>query len=285
MISKLVAILALLAISCGATHSESEGTSENQSLGEVRASIQLSPGITITQISYALSCTPIPVPSQVATGVWQVTADSTGQAKVDGSIGGLDPSDTCTLVLTAQDSWGAANGNIQNCRVKADGLPVGGGKVQVNLVCTDNDVVGSNSGNITAAVTVTQGAPYQCSRVAWYSSSEYMSPIQYVGDAFALDMAVTVPTSPQTVTWTSNDGAAYWYQGAIYSNVFTLTGNPATDPATSGNPGSPAQVMYCYTSGNFTLTLTVQDTTPGLLINGQPGFCPAFSNTFQITCN
>jgi hypothetical protein len=278
MISKWLTVLALFVISCGATH---EGSSENQSLGEVKANILIAAGVDISQITYTLACTPTPVPSQVATGTWQVAVDANGRAKVNGSIGGLDPSSTCTLVLSGQDTWGLNNGNIQNCRGEADGVQPASGAIQMNMVCTDNNVVGPNSGSITADITVRQGTPYQCSGIAWYRSSEYMSPIQYVGDAFALDMAVTVPTSPQTVTWTSNDGAAYWYQGSIYSNVFTLTGNPATDPATSGNP---AQVMYCYTSGQFTITLTVQDLTPGLLINGQPGLCPAFSNTFQIGC-
>jgi len=263
--------------------SGSENSSSEQSgLGEVKASIQIASGVDITQIAYTLACTPTPVPSQVATGVWQVNSDINGRAKVNGSIGGLDPNDTCTLVLSAQDSWGQANGNIQNCRGEADGLQVDGAVVQMNVVCTDNNVAGPNSGNVTANITVSQGAPYQCSGIAWYTSSEAWSPIQYVGDTFSLNMGVTVPTSPQTVTWSSNHLGAYWYQGATYTNVFTLTGNPATDPATSGNPA--AQVMYCYASGNFTITLTVQDLTPGLLINGQPGLCPAYSNTFPITC-
>jgi len=282
MLSKLVTFFALLVVSCTAVQSGTEDSSSEQSgLGEVRASIQIASGVDITQIAYTLSCTPIPVPSQVATGVWQVNSDINGRAKVNGSIGGLDPNDTCTLVLLAQDSWGLAHGNIQNCRGEADGLPVSGGAVQMNLTCTDNSVAGPNSGNLTADITVSQGAPYQCSGIAWYSSVEAYSPVQYVGDTFALNMGVTAPTSPQTVTWTSSNGGAYWYQGSLYANVFTLTGNQATDPATAGNP---AQIMLCYTSGQFTITLTVQDLTQGLLINGQPGLCPAYSNTFPITC-
>jgi hypothetical protein len=284
MLSKLMTVFALLVISCATVQPGNEASSsESSGLGEVKASIQIASGVDITQIAYTLACTPTPVPSQVATGTWQVEANFNGVAKVNGSIGGLDPNDTCTLVLSAQDSWGLANGNIQNCRGEADSIPVGGSTVQMNLVCTDNSVAGPNSGNVTANITVQQGAPYQCSRIAWYSSAESHSPTQYVGSTFALNMAVTVPTSPQTVTWTSTDGAAYFYQGATYANVFTLTGDQATDPITSS--GSPAaQVMLCYTSGDFAITLTVQDLTPGLLINGQPGLCPAYSNTFAITC-
>jgi hypothetical protein len=282
MISKWITILALFAISCGAAHSVTEESSENQSLGEVKANIQIAAGIDITQITYTLACTPTPVPSQIATGTWQVTAGYNGTAKVNGSIGGLDPNDTCTLILTAQDSWGLANGNIQNCRGEADGVQVNGAPIQMNLVCTDNSVTGPNSGNITASITVLQGAPYQCSGIAWYSSAESTSTVQFAGSAFALNMGVTVPTSPQTVTWSSSDGAAGWFQsGSISSRVFNLTGNPETDPALSG---PSAQAMLCYTSGYFTITLTVQDLTPGLLINGQPGLCPAYSNTFPITC-
>ena len=283
MLSKFITFFALLILSCSAVQPGTEpSSSESGSLGEVKANILIAAGVDITQITYNLACTPTPVPAQVATGTWQVTAGFGGTAKVNGSIGGLDPSDTCTLILTAQDSWGLANGNIQNCRGEADGVLVNGAAVQMNLVCTDNSVAGSNSGNITANITVLQGAPYQCSGIAWYSSAESTSTMVYAGSAFALNMGVTVPTSPQTVTWSSSDGAAAWYQsGSISARVFNLTGNPEIDPALSG---PSAQAMYCYTSGYFTITLTVQDLTPGLLINGQPGLCPAYSNTFPITC-
>lgn len=283
MLSKFVMFFALFVFSCSSVPG-SEGSSAEGSLGKVKANIQLAPGVSITQVTYTLACTPTPVPSSIATGTWQVLTDVNGVPKVDGSIGGIDLSDTCTLVLSAQDSWGLDHGNIQNCRGEADGLPVDGTAIQMNLVCTDNNVAGPNSGNVTADITVLQGAPYQCSGIAWYSSDEYLSSIQYVGDVFNLNMAVTVPTSPQTVTWSSTNGGAYWYQGPTYTNVFTLTGNPATDPATFITGGA-AQVMYCYTHGTFTITLTVQDLTPGLLINGQPGLCPAYSNTFQAICN
>jgi hypothetical protein len=283
MLSKFIAFFALLVFSCSSVQPGDESSSESSALGEVKASVLIAPGVDITQITYTLACTPTPVPSQVATGTWQVTLDgSNGKAKVNGAIGGLDPNNICSLILSAQDSWGLANGNIQNCRGEADELLVNGAVVQMNMVCTDNNVAGPNSGSITANITVSQGTPYQCSGIAWYSSAESTSTMIYAGSAFALNMGVTVPTSPQTVTWSSSDGAAAWYQsGSISARVFNLTGNPETDPALSG---PSAQAMYCYTSGYFTITLTVQDLTPGLLINGQPSLCPAYSNTFPIIC-
>ena len=282
MLSKLITFFALLVFSCSAVQPGTEGSSESGSPGEVRASILIAPGVDISQINYTISCTPTPVPSQVATGTWPVTMDMNGRAKVNGTIGGIDPNDTCTIVFTAQDTWGLDHGNIQNCRGEADGVQPTGTAIQLNMTCTDNSVAGPNAGSITADITIRQGVPYQCSGIAWYSSAESTSTAQYAGSMFTLNMGVSVPTSPQTVTWTSSDGAAAWYQsGSVSAHSFNLTGNPATDPPTSG---PSAQVMLCYTSGLFTITLTVQDLTPGLLINGQPGLCPAYSNTFQAGC-
>jgi hypothetical protein len=278
---KFVTFFALLVASCATIQPGTDGSSESGSPGEVRASILIAPGVDISQITYTIACTPTPAPSQVATGTWPVTGVYS-TAKVNGSIGGLDPNSTCTVVLSAQDTWGLEHGNIQNCRGEADGVQPNGGVLQMNLTCTDNNVVGTNAGNITADITVRQGSPYQCSGISWYSSAESTSTVPGAGSAFTLNMGVTVPTSPQTVTWTSSDGVAVWYQnGAVSANSFNLTGNPATDPPTSGNS---VQAMYCYASGFFTITLTVQDLTTGLLINGQPSLCPAYSNTFPIIC-
>ena len=145
MLSKFMLVLSLLVASC-ASVPETEGLTSEGSLGKVKANIQIAPGVNISQVTYTLSCTPTPVPSQVATGTWQVITDANGVAKVDGSIGGIDPNDTCTLLLSSQDSWGVAHGNIQNCIGSADGISVGGTAIQMNLVCTDNVVAGPNSG-------------------------------------------------------------------------------------------------------------------------------------------
>jgi hypothetical protein len=275
---KYKATLALLLVSCAGTSTKPA----DEPLGTVKANIQLPSGTSITQVAYTLACTPTPVPTQEATGTWTVITDSTGLAKADGSLGGLDPNDTCTLVLSAQDSWGLDN-SIQNCSGEADGVQVGSA-LQMNLVCVDSNAIGPDSGGITADVTVTttQGTPYQCSGIGWYTSAESDTSSGYL---FSLNMGVTVPTSPQTVTWSSSDANATWYETPPineWTNTFTLTGNPTTDPATSANPS--ALNMPCNAQGNFTVTLTVQDTTTGLLFNGQPGTCPADTNTFPITC-
>lgn len=274
--TKYIAILAILAASCATTISPDN---EASSLEAIKANIQLPNGTTITQVSYSLTCAPTPVPTEEATGTWPVVLDQAGQAKANGTIGGLDPNDTCTLVISAQDSWGEAN-NIQNCRGEADGLQVEGG-VQINLVCIDKNVIGPTSGNITADVTVVQGTPYQCSSIGWYTSSGNFESTGYV---FSLNMGVTVPTSSQVITWSSSDPSALWYQPLTYSytSTFTMTGNSETDPATHASPS--ALNLICNNQGSFTVTLTVQDTTPGIIINGQPGTCPASTDTFPITC-
>ena len=276
-----ISILALLAASC-AVASTKPGD-ESSGLVTVKANIELPNGNTITQLAYTLSCTPTPVPTQEATGVWPVITDSNGQAVANGTIGGLDPNDTCTLVLSAQDSYGLANGNIQNCAGEADGVQVGAGILGVSLVCNDSvNVAGPDStGNLTVTVTA-QGSEYRCSGIKWYTSAQYDSPDQF---SFYLNMAVSVPTSPQTVTWSSDDPSVTWYNHTTneWTPVITLSGDPLTDPITAGTD-LPGILMACNAQGSFNVTLTVQDTTAGLMVDGQPWTCPAATDTFQVNC-
>jgi hypothetical protein len=283
---KYIAVLALVLASCAAASTKSDDGESG--LGIIKANIQLPNGNTITQVSYSLDCSPTPVPTTEATGTWPVVADSDGQAIVNATIGGLDPNDTCNLVLSAQDSYGLDNGNVQNCTGEADGVQVGVGMLGISLFCNDNGNVVSgplSTGNLTTNITVTtaQNSQYQCSGIGWYTSTQYY--VSGYGYGYYLNMGVSIPTSPQTVTWSSDNSNATWYEPYlnVWSSTFTLIGNPETDPVTSANTLS-ALGMSCNTQGTFNITLTVQDTTPGFLLNGQPWSCPPATDTFQVNC-
>jgi hypothetical protein len=277
---KYLVILVLLVISCAEAQIK---TGEHSNLGSVKTSIQLPNDNTIAQVSYILTCKSS-IETQEDVGTWPVITDSTGQAKADGTIGGLDTDGVCTLSLSAQDSWGLTNGNIQNCSGSADGLQVGGSAVQINLICVDS-VSSPKSGSITADVTVTtvQGTSYQCSGISRYISTEYSAPGYVYG--LYLNMWVSVPSAPQIVTWSSNNPSATWYNNVTneLNPTITLSGNPETDPLTVANDPS-LMIMTCNAQGTFNVTLTVQDTTTGLTVNSQPWTCPPDTSTFPVNC-
>jgi hypothetical protein len=242
--------MAALALLSGAVSVNCSKTSDNNSSnapdGLLKMALTLPSGLTISQVNYTIhSAQPTNAPADKTGTI------PTGNAQAAPGVETSYPAstnDTVTLSAVTSDGEACTGTSVPFAVVAGSQTPI-----MVTLTCgllTPD----ASSGSVRVSGTVVD-----------------QTDICPTLDSWSVSPLTTGPTGSITLASAASDGNG---MADTLSTVWTVSPNPATNPFTNVSGGNAT--FNCPGSGNFTLTVTVDD-------HHMPVNCTAV-RTFQVSC-